>query len=244
MMKQESSWKYYLMNSKTNNTESIICKTEICKMGEKSCDIVCDWIIRECHINLYIEDRFITTFQTIEREIPELILGYMKTELNFKVTDMRRKDLNYSVSGRTEELIKDRENQNRLDMSNSQIMKYADDLLHASDLFQKTGNMHAAFLITAHNRFYSEDIGRHNAIDKVIGKALKIGESIEGGILFTSGRAPSDMIKKCLNTKIKTFVSRSAPTEQSIEFARQNKISLFGFARRDRINIYTDYRES
>ncbi|MBS1128765.1 MAG: formate dehydrogenase family accessory protein FdhD, partial [Nitrospirae bacterium] len=87
--------------------------------------------------------------------------------------------------------------------------------------------------------FFSEDIGRHNAVDKLIGKAFLKGVSIENKILFTSGRVTSEIVTKAGRNRFPILVSRAAASCMAISYAEDMGITLVGFARGDRMNIYT-----
>ena len=84
-----------------------------------------------------------------------------------------------------------------------------------------------------------EDIGRHNAIDKAFGRALLEEWDVSQAFLITSGRVPEDAIKKALTTGLSVVISRSAPTHAAVDLARSSNITLCGFARGRRMNIYS-----
>ncbi|MDO8734675.1 MAG: formate dehydrogenase accessory sulfurtransferase FdhD, partial [Elusimicrobiota bacterium] len=86
---------------------------------------------------------------------------------------------------------------------------------------------------------FAEDIGRHNAVDKLIGKALIDGIDTKDKILFTSGRVSSDIVQKVLRAKIPVIVSHSAPTSFAVKLCKEKNITLIGFARGRRMNIYS-----
>lgn len=110
-------------------------------------------------------------------------------------------------------------------------------------LFQDTGGVHSCALTDSRKLlFFAEDIGRHNAVDKVIGYALKHKILLEDKILFTTGRISSDILFKVLRTAIYGIVSKSAPTDQAVKIARKHKILLIGFARGNRCNVYSGYQ--
>ena len=109
-----------------------------------------------------------------------------------------------------------------------------------SSLFQATGGVHSAALCRGTSeRIFMEDIGRHNAVDKVFGKALLSDWDIGKTFLITSGRVSGQLITKALHTGLTTIISRSAPTDQAVETARRDNITLAGFARGRRVNIYS-----
>lgn len=107
------------------------------------------------------------------------------------------------------------------------------------DLFQSTGCSHSCALVTDGKvQCYREDIGRHNALDKVIGFALKNGIPIGRSIVFTSGRISRDYLEKVIKAGFKIVVSRAAVTASAVALARQENITLLGFIRRNSGNIY------
>jgi len=107
------------------------------------------------------------------------------------------------------------------------------------DLFQSTGCAHSCALVTdGAVRCYREDIGRHNALDKVIGFALKNGIPISRSIVFTSGRISQDYLQKVIKAGFKIVVSRAAVTASAVALARQENITMLGFIRRNGGNIY------
>ena len=107
------------------------------------------------------------------------------------------------------------------------------------DLFQSTGCAHSCALVTdGQVRCYREDIGRHNALDKVIGFALKNGIPMGNSIVFTSGRISRDYLQKVIKAGFKIVVSRAAVTAAAVALAREANITMLGFVRRNGGNIY------
>ena len=109
-----------------------------------------------------------------------------------------------------------------------------------STLYLETGGVHSAALSDGTDiLFFSEDIGRHNAVDKLIGKAFLKGVPIENKILFTSGRVTSEIVTKAGRNRFPILISRAAASCMAISYAEDMGITLIGFARGDRMNIYT-----
>ncbi len=109
-----------------------------------------------------------------------------------------------------------------------------------SEVFLKTGGTHSAAL--AGNKgivIFKEDIGRHNAIDKVIGRALMEEIAFKNKIMITSGRISSEVLLKAQKCRIPVIVSKSAPTDQAVKLAGDMAITLVGFARGGRMNVYS-----
>ncbi|MEM2083668.1 MAG: formate dehydrogenase accessory sulfurtransferase FdhD [Nitrososphaerota archaeon] len=108
-------------------------------------------------------------------------------------------------------------------------------------IYRKTGGTHAAALFNelAELIYLAEDVGRHNAIDKVIGKAAIDNLNYEKVFLATTGRQTIEMILKAIRVRIPIVASISAPTEKSIEIADKYGLTLICFVRGNRFNIYT-----
>ena len=120
------------------------------------------------------------------------------------------------------------------------IRKLLNDFRTISKLYLETGGVHSAALSDGNTLlFFSEDIGRHNAVDKLIGKAFLRSVPIESTILITSGRVTSEIVAKTGRCRIPLLISRAAPSCMAISLAEDLGITLVGFARGDRMNIYT-----
>ncbi len=115
------------------------------------------------------------------------------------------------------------------------------DLKQRSLLFQQTGGTHSA-LLYKDNTFLleREDIGRHNAIDKIIGECVMKDIPGDDKILMTSGRVSSEILLKIARHQIPILISRGAPTSAALKLADEIGITLIGFARGKRMNIYTN----
>lgn len=122
------------------------------------------------------------------------------------------------------------------------IVALPDRLRQAQTVFDETGGLHAAGLFSASGELLdaAEDVGRHNAVDKVIGRCLMRDElPLSDTALFVSGRTSFEIVQKALFAGIPMLASVSAPSSLAIELARQMGITLAGFVRGDSFNIYT-----
>jgi FdhD protein len=127
-----------------------------------------------------------------------------------------------------------------LQVKAEEILKLVGAVQDKALLFKSTGGVHSAALAERDQiLFYSEDIGRHNAVDKIVGECILKDISLEDKILLTSGRISSEIVIKGAKLGLPLIVSRSAPTSLAVELARETGITLVGFARGKRLNIYS-----
>jgi FdhD protein len=121
------------------------------------------------------------------------------------------------------------------------MQRIPDEVRGAQDLFGATGAVHAAAAFDAEGKVLvaREDVGRHNAVDKVIGRMLLDGALPATGLgLCVSGRASFEMVQKAWAAGFGTVVAVSAPTALAVHTAHRANITLAGFVRADRLNLY------
>jgi len=107
-------------------------------------------------------------------------------------------------------------------------------------VFSETGGLHAAALcdLDGTPQFVREDVGRHNAVDKVKGEALLKGIPTVDRILLSTGRISSEMLLKAARMGVPLVASRTSPTEMAIGLAEQLGITVVGYLRQDSLNLY------
>ena len=124
-----------------------------------------------------------------------------------------------------------------------QIAAMSRILQSKSKLFHDTGGVHSALMLDhAEVLCFFEDIGRHNAVDKIFGKCLNDGIDTSETVLVISGRISSEIVLKTARHQVPVIVSRSAPTDRSIAIADKLSVTLIGFARGNRMNVYSHER--
>lgn len=134
--------------------------------------------------------------------------------------------------------------QSRIDsqihISPPEVLNLIQEFVHNSELFAATGGVHGAALCdTKTILVFSEDIGRHNAIDKIFGECIVKDIPTHDRLLITSGRVSSEILLKVAKRNIPILISKSAPTNLGVKLANDSGITLIGFVREKRMNVYT-----
>lgn len=129
-------------------------------------------------------------------------------------------------------------------VSGHEVFALVNEFEHLSQGFKETGGVHSAALCdTGSILVFSQDIGRHNAIDKVFGECILKDMPTDDRMIITSGRTPSEMILKAAKGKVPILISVCAPTDLGMRLANDLGVTLIGFVRGKRLNVYThDWR--
>jgi FdhD protein len=120
------------------------------------------------------------------------------------------------------------------------LARFPDSLRAAQSVFASTGGLHAAGLFTLAGTLVAsrEDVGRHNAVDKLVGWALDAGLEPATHVLFLSGRLGYELVQKAIRFGVPIVGAVSAPSSLAIELAERFNVALVGFVRGDRCNVY------
>lgn len=146
----------------------------------------------------------------------------------------------YSLSGIKHEIKVD----SRITISSGEVSALVKDFLHCSSVYQTTHGVHSAALCDNKGiLLFHDDIGRHNAIDKVFGECLMNDITLDERIIITSGRISSEILLKVAKRKIPILISKAAPTNLGVELASDLGITFIRFIMDEGINVYShDWR--
>jgi FdhD protein len=129
-----------------------------------------------------------------------------------------------------------------VEVSPSVLAALPDRLREAQRVFASTGGLHAAGLFGADGTLLAlrEDVGRHNAVDKIVGWALRAGRlPLAGHVLLVSGRASFELVQKAYMAGIPVLAAVSAPSSLAVGMAEETGMTLVGFLRGTSMNVYT-----
>lgn len=120
------------------------------------------------------------------------------------------------------------------------IEKLVNKLFESQDLYRKVGGVHTSVLSDGRDVItMAEDIGRHNSLDKLAGLYLVNPSRLGNKVIITTGRISSEMLQKSARIGAAVVISRTSPSSLSIRLAESYGITLVGYARRDRFNVYS-----
>ena len=235
-----------------------------------------DPVICEDWFNLFLNNKLIYQTPVLDQEIDDLIYGLLYIKGHIKVRtngrspllDIIKKGRDWFISSKEalpgqsfRQMVEEAQQKVgslKIDSGISISPRYkADKILDLMMDFQKlpsvyhnTGGVHMAAFAADKILFWADDVSRRNSVDKVIGKILKSDINFEDGIIVSSGRISSDIVIRMIKTGIKIIASVSAPMDKAIDLANTYGITLCGFVRAGRMNIYThperviiDYKE-
>jgi len=130
--------------------------------------------------------------------------------------------------------------ESNLRVTPQQVTQLIQEFAQATAIYRRAGGIHGAALAAGEQIFCTaEDIGRHNALDKIAGICLRRGLAMPGSVLLTSGRVSSEMVNKMARMGIPVVISHTSPTSLSVQLAQEWDITLIGYTRRRTFRVYT-----
>ena len=222
-------------------------------------------IVREFSLTIMLNGRKLVVLACSPMDFEYLAVGFIQSQglidtkediksIEINEPDIIRVETNKSVDiteslvltssgGRSGDLLNTKKiiNESHITISADRVFSLMEQFEHRSRDFKVTGGVHSAALCdTEKMLIFSEDIGRHNAVDKVFGQCLMQDIPTDNRFIITSGRVSSDIILKIARRNIPILIARNSPTDLGIELATYLGITLLGFVRGKNMNIYTN----
>ncbi|MCM8786293.1 MAG: formate dehydrogenase accessory sulfurtransferase FdhD [Candidatus Omnitrophica bacterium] len=243
----------------------MIINKEILRYKNGEIQKIVDKIVDEIYLRIFVNNRELIILGILPEKIEYFVYGFLFTngiiknlseikslklsgnlcfvEIENPLVDeflQSMKNLNSGCGSAYISFKKEGKIENKLKILSEKILYLKNNFEKMSKIYKETGSVHSCGLSDHENIIiFAEDISRHNAFDKVIGEGLFKNLNFEDKILLTSGRITSDITTKCVKVKIPVIVSISAPTYYALKIAEFYNITLIGFARGNRFNIYT-----
>ena len=206
-----------------------------------------DMVTKELPLTIILNHRELATLLCSPTDLEYLAIGFLaseglikgKDEIKKITVDDQKGVVRVETSPTDIQGVAKVESQTRI--SAVEIFALVKEFQHRSQIFRATGGVHSAALCdTKSIRLFSEDIGRHNAIDKIFGQCILRGIPTDDHILITSGRISSEILLKVAKRDIPILISKSAPTNLGVKLANDWGVTVIGFVRGERMNIYTN----
>lgn len=211
-----------------------------------------DAVIAESEVSVLLNGKFVSLLQCSPHEVESLAAGYLLSEGHIRpghhivgvtvqpgdpvTVDVRIEE---GIPGPAEDPGAPRAPAG-LHVTPARICESVEELLKKSPLFGLTGAAHAAALCSCSGIVYwSEDISRHNAVDRVAGQCLLAKDSFSNKFLVTTGRINGEMVEKASSCGVGLVASKAPPTDKGILLAGKLGITIVGFVRNRRFNVYT-----
>lgn len=240
----------------------MVKKVNAVRIGKESREIE-ESISNDDEIKIIVNKTVIGTFSMSPNHLKEFVIGYLlgegllsskdditKLEIDGKTitieTDLADFDLRRELvmssdcfGGMRSKIDLTKKVESEYTISKEKIFEASKVLREKSDIWSTTGGTHIAILVNGDNYIGIEDVSRHVAIDKVVGAAELQDVDFSNSFMFSSGRMPGDMIIKIARVGIPIIASKSAPTSSGYMVGDEANVTIIGFVRGNRFNIYT-----
>lgn len=234
-------------------TEEITIPRRITRLERTGvCETVEEELLLECKLNIFVDEQFWLSTLCTGTDLENLVVGRLFTAGKIQKIQEIKSCIFSNIAGqqRAKVILQKQklpfcgDKEPNFYWEPEWIFKLADAFQEDTLLHRKTSCTHSCFLAQQDRVLYTaEDIGRHNAMDKVIGRALREQTALEQSILYTSGRIPVDMLQKVIRAGVPLVISNATPTEDAVALAQAHGITLIGGVRKAHMKLYTDFRK-
>lgn len=216
---------------------------EIEKVDNSGIHRVDDEVIIENYFNIFANDKKVATLMCTPSDLENLVIGHLYSQdlINTikDIEEIKIEGNDAFVSLKAQKSLRAPIIANKFTLDRQKIFALSKQFQNQSEVFKRTGGAHSCGLIDDCKIVkFEEDVARNNACDKLIGYIIKNQIDISDKFIFTSCRISDQIIDKILKIGFTLIVSQSSPTSVSVEMAKEAKVSLIGFARNERFNIY------
>jgi len=205
-----------------------------------------DVTVREFHLKIFLNEKELTTLVCSPLNLNYLVAGFLlsegligeKKDLKFNIQDENRGIAWVKSEEKNTPVIK--KVKSTFTIKSEELFNLMQEFDNHSLTYKKTGGVHSSALCSKKKIIlFAEDIGRHNTIDRILGECFIKHIPTDDCVIITSGRISSSMLKKIAPRNIPLISSVSAPTDLAIELAKKLDITIVGFARKEKMNVYT-----
>ncbi|MCM8772368.1 MAG: formate dehydrogenase accessory sulfurtransferase FdhD [Candidatus Omnitrophica bacterium] len=224
----------------------MIKEIEILRYRNRGFEKVNDKVVEEINFKIFVNKKEFAVLTILPEKIESFIYGFLFTNsLIESVRDIKKLKISGNIckvevyNKRKISFSKNFEKDD-VKISSKKIFSILKKFQNMSKIYRDTGGVHSCGISDGNDILvFAEDISRHNAFDKVVGEAILKNINLRDKIVLTSGRITSDTVFKGIRIKVPVIVSISAPSFYAIELGKLNNITLIGFARGKRFNVYT-----
>ena len=208
-----------------------------------------DLVVKEFPLTITLNNQEVVTLLCSPQNLDYLAIGFLASEgLIRSKADIKKIAVDQergTVQVETEKDTPDAQGQAKvesdIEISAGEVFALIDEFVQRSEVYKATGGVHSAALgDTKSILVFSEDIGRHNAIDKVFGECLLKDIPTAGRLVITSGRVSSEILLKVAKRNVPLLISKAAPTDLGVRLANDLGVTLIGFARGKKMNLYAN----
>ena len=203
-------------------------------------------ILQEIHLSLVLNGTPVLQLVCTPQALPELVLGRLFVEGYLSSPD----EVASMTISETEVQVVTQPQSAAPTFDNTPLapfpwkMEWISELIRTfqagAPLYQATHGIHSCFLMhDGKLRVCFEDLGRHNAMDKAIGYALLQGIPLDESVLFTSGRVPTEIMRKIIRARVPVLISNAVPTDKAVALARQHHVTLLCTARPEGMDCFS-----
>jgi FdhD protein len=216
------------------------------QISDKKRENIEDTIVREFHLKIFLNEKELTTLVCSPSNLDHLVTGFLLYEglirerenLKFNIQDENRGIALVKSEEKNTSVIK--EIKSTFNITSEELFNLVQEFDNHSLTYKKTAGVHGSALCSKGKIIlFAEDIGRHNTIDRIFGECLIKHIPTDDRVIITSARISSPILKKIALRNIPLIASVSAPTDLAIGLAKKLNITIVGFARKKKMNVYT-----